>query len=96
MQTDCNKYYNDEEDKIRFELFKKTVKKVVNHNKKCKTNQVCYPLRINRFADRKPEELQPAQPGKSQSRNYFGDFNIHRSRKIMQTILPTTLFNQKF
>lgn len=56
MQEEHKKVYEPEEDRERFEIFKATVKRIVEHNEKFERGEVSFSMGINQFTDRKPEE----------------------------------------
>lgn len=57
FQTEFNKNYSDEEDKVRFEIFKETCKLIVEHNKKFEAGEVTWTMGINQFADKRQNEI---------------------------------------
>lgn len=56
LQTEHKKVYEPEEDRERFEIFKATVNRIVEHNEKFERGEVSYSMGINQFTDKKPEE----------------------------------------
>lgn len=58
-QSEHNKNYaTDEEDKERFELFKSSVARILEHNEKFAKGEVTFTMGLNKFADMKPEEYK--------------------------------------
>jgi hypothetical protein len=49
-------YANEEEDKIRFEIFKDTLKKIEEHNKLYEAGKVTFKMGLNHMSDWKDEE----------------------------------------
>lgn len=51
-------YETDKEDKERFEIFKATVQKIIEHNAKFDKGEVTFSMGLNHFADMHPEEFK--------------------------------------
>lgn len=55
-QVEHKRNYDEEEDKVRFELFKESLKEVEEQNEKYKKGESSWFAGINQFSDRKQEE----------------------------------------
>lgn len=50
--------FSEDEDKERFQIFKKNIIKFDKHNAKYDRGEVSYTVGANQFTDRKPDELE--------------------------------------